>query len=125
MVKWTIIPRFERGVPGSNPGRGAGTVPLYSGQDISVTWERSQETGSEKPGHSGFFSRERGTSRIMPPPIPERESLTVEFKSNRDRVPDRDLDHPPGTPVLVDRPVRRPVGKHSARQGASKKDILD
>ena len=22
MVKWTIIPRFERGVPGSNPGRG-------------------------------------------------------------------------------------------------------
>ena len=23
MVKWIIIPRFERGVPGSNPGRGA------------------------------------------------------------------------------------------------------
>ena len=41
MVKWTIIPRFERGVPGSNPGRGAWTVPSFSGQDIPVTWERS------------------------------------------------------------------------------------
>ena len=42
MVKWTIIPRFERGVPGSNPGRGAYAVPSFSGQDIPVTWERSQ-----------------------------------------------------------------------------------
>jgi ATP-dependent DNA helicase RecG len=27
----------------------------------------------------------------MPPPIPERESMTVDFKSDRNRLPDRDL----------------------------------
>ena len=42
-----IMPRFERGVPGSTPGRGieaacglAYIVPSSSGQDVSVTWRR-------------------------------------------------------------------------------------
>ncbi len=35
-----IMPRFERGVAGSIPARGASFVPSFSGQDVPSTWGR-------------------------------------------------------------------------------------
>ena len=50
-----IIPRFERGVPGSTPGRGAEeTVPSFSWQDTPVTWGRSVVRA-----HPGLLTRGR------------------------------------------------------------------
>jgi hypothetical protein len=46
MVKGTIMPRFERGVPGSNPGRGAGPVVQRAGRSRDM----GKIAGSNPPG---------------------------------------------------------------------------
>src|SRR6266404_5871422 len=46
MVKWTIIPRFERGVPGSNPGRGTWNW-------LTPMWLDAERQRSCKPPHAG------------------------------------------------------------------------
>jgi hypothetical protein len=80
-----IIPRFERGVPGSSPGRGADTsdcrLSILDGCGRArLIWGRHSSIGARRWGHP------LGCARLHPSGFRNRRASTWRFRTSRAEI---------------------------------------